>query len=139
MIIYIHDKENQIRLWFSWSRSMWSSPLFEKIPKAEEGEADEKTKRSSNVRYHWDKWEIINLEEKNYPTGICFLKAGPLFLQWLQVFQRLCKDQILLLSHELAFPRVDIHSRSKDGGTLFVLQYSGVRWNWKRSKVLHTF
>ena len=40
------------------------SPVFENIPKAKEGEANEETKRSSNVRYHWDKWVIIDLESK---------------------------------------------------------------------------
>ena len=41
-----------------------SSPVFEDVPKAKEGEANEETKRSSNVRYQWDNWVIINLDSE---------------------------------------------------------------------------
>ena len=32
-----------------------ASPVFDDVPKAKEGEADEETERSSNVRNHRDK------------------------------------------------------------------------------------
>ena len=38
-----------------------SSPVFEDVPKAKEGEADEETERSSNVGYHGDKQVIKDL------------------------------------------------------------------------------